>query len=82
MTVISRYLIPSYALLDPDLIMTLPAGIAAACGVDAFIHAMEAYLSKMGNPFTDAMAEKAMELIVETFDNLWRRVITLKRPVI
>ncbi|SCI89489.1 1%2C3-propanediol dehydrogenase [uncultured Flavonifractor sp.] len=63
MTVISRYLIPSYALLDPDLIMTLPAGIAAACGVDSFIHAMEAYLSKMGNPFTDAMAEKAMELI-------------------
>ena len=63
MTVISHYLIPGYALLDPKLIMTLPAGIAAACGVDAFIHAMEAYLSKLGNPFTDAMAEKAMELI-------------------
>jgi alcohol dehydrogenase len=63
MTVISHYLIPGYALLDPDLIMTLPAGIAAACGVDAFIHAMEAYLSKIGNLFTDAMAEKAMELI-------------------
>ncbi len=63
MTVISHYLIPDYALLDPKLIMTLPASIAAACGVDAFIHAMEAYLSKLGNPFTDAMAEKAMELI-------------------
>ena len=63
MTVISHYLIPRYALLDPNLIMTLPASIAAACGVDAFIHAMEAYLSKLGNAFTDAMAEKAMELI-------------------
>ena len=63
MSVISHYLIPGYALLDPELIMTLPAGIAAACGVDAFVHALEAYLSKMGNPFTDAMAEKAMELI-------------------
>lgn len=63
MSIISHYLIPQYALLDPDLIMTLPASIAAACGVDAFIHAMEAYLSKMGNPFTDAMAEKAMEMI-------------------
>ena len=48
MTVISHYLIPRYALLDPNLIMTLPASIAAACGVNAF---------------TDAMAEKAMELI-------------------
>lgn len=63
MSVISHYLIPGYALLDPELIMTLPAGIAAACGVDAFVHALEAYLSKMGNPFTDAMAEKAMEMI-------------------
>ena len=63
MSIISHYLIPQYALLDPDLIMTLPASIAAACGVDAFIHAMEAYLSKMGNPFTDTMAEKAMEMI-------------------
>ena len=41
MSIISHYLIPQYALLDPDLIMTLPASIAAACGVDAFIHAME-----------------------------------------
>lgn len=63
MSVISHYLIPGHALLDPELIMTLPASIAAACGVDAFVHAMEAYLSKMGNPFTDAMAEKAMEMI-------------------
>lgn len=63
MSVISHYLIPSYALLDPELIMTLPASIAAACGVDAFVHALEAYLSKAGNPFTDAMAEKAMEMI-------------------
>ena len=57
------YLIPGYALLDPELIMTVPAKIAAACGVDAFVHAEEAYVSKMANPFTDAMAEKAMELI-------------------
>ena len=63
MAVISYYLIPSYALLDPELIMTVPAKIAAACGVDAFVHAEEAYVSKMANPFTDAMAEKAMELI-------------------
>lgn len=63
MSVISDNLIPSYALLDPELIMTLPASVAASCGVDAFIHALEAYLSKRSNPFTDTMAEKAMQLI-------------------
>lgn len=63
MAVISYYLFPDHAILDPSLIMTLPAHVAAACGIDAFIHAEEAYISKMANPFTDAMAEKAMELI-------------------
>lgn len=63
MAIVSHYLLPKYALLDPELIMTLPAGIAAACGVDAFIHAFEAYLSKQRNLYTDAMAEKAMELL-------------------
>ncbi len=63
MAVISYDLIPQHAILDPALVMTLPASVAAACGIDAFIHAEEAYVSKMANPFTDAMAEKAMELI-------------------
>ena len=43
--------------------MTAPASIAASCGVDALIHAMEAYVSRNATPFSDAMAEKAMELI-------------------
>ena len=43
--------------------MTAPASIAASCGIDALIHAMEAYASVMATPFSDAMAEKAMELI-------------------
>lgn len=62
-TVFSYEMLPKYALLDPELIMTAPASIAASCGVDALIHAMEAYLSKNASPFSDAMAEKAMELI-------------------
>ena len=63
LTVFSYELIPSYALLDPELIMTAPASIAASCGVDALIHAWEAYTSRDASPFSDAMAEKAMELI-------------------
>ena len=62
-SVISYNILPTHAILDPELIMTAPAGVAASCGVDAFIHAMEAYVSRQASPFTDAMAEKAMELI-------------------
>lgn len=65
MSVISYEMLPKYALLDPELIMTAPASIAASCGIDALIHAMEAYVSRNASPFTDAMAEKAMKLIGE-----------------
>lgn len=63
MSVISYEMLPKYAVLDPEMIMTAPASIAASCGIDALIHAMEAYISKNASPFTDAMAEKAMSLI-------------------
>lgn len=63
LSVFSYELLPRYALLDPALIITAPASIAASCGVDALIHAMEAYISTKATPFSDAMAEKAMELI-------------------
>lgn len=63
LTVFSYELLPAYAILDVDLIMTAPASVAAACGIDAFIHAEEAYISTDASPFSDAMAEKAMELI-------------------
>ena len=63
LTVFSNYLLPAYAILDPDFITSLPASVAAATGVDAMVHAIEAYLSKASNPFTDSMAEKALELL-------------------
>lgn len=63
LTVFSYELIPAYAILDPSLVMTSPAKTAAACGIDALVHAIEAYLSKAASPFSDAMAEKAMEMI-------------------
>ena len=63
LTVFSYELIPAYAILDAELITTAPASVAAACGIDAFIHAEEAYISTAASPFSDAMAEKAMALI-------------------
>lgn len=61
--IVSPYLIPDTAVLDPELLATMPASVAAATGVDAFVHALEAYVSKAASPMSDAVGEKAMELI-------------------
>lgn len=63
MVILNDEMLPAIALLDPELITTLPAGVAAATGMDALIHAVECYLSDLATPFSDAVAEKAMELI-------------------
>ena len=63
LTVFSYKLIPSYALLDPSLLTSAPASVAAACGIDALIHAEESYVSLDASPFSEAMSEKAMEMI-------------------
>ncbi|MBQ7158236.1 MAG: iron-containing alcohol dehydrogenase [Treponema sp.] len=66
LTVASNYLLPAYAVLDPDLISTVPAGTAAACGIDAMIHALESYISKAANPFSEMFSLRALELIGES----------------
>lgn len=63
LTVASNYLLPEYAILDPELISTVPKGTAAACGIDAMIHALESYLSKAASPFSEMFSLRALELI-------------------
>ena len=63
LTVGSTYLLPSYVILDPELITTVPLKTSAYCGVDALVHALEAYLSLASSPFSDMMALQALELI-------------------
>ncbi|GAB6174546.1 L-threonine dehydrogenase [Paradesulfitobacterium aromaticivorans] len=63
LTVFTDKIIPGVALLDPELITTLPPLVAASTGMDALTHAIEAYISRVASPFSDDMAEKAMELL-------------------
>ena len=63
LTVVSNYLLPAYVILDPDLIATVPANTAAAWGIDAMVHALEAYISKAASPFSDIFAREALRLI-------------------
>lgn len=63
LSVSSSYLLPSCAILDPELIASVPEKTAAACGVDALVHALEAYLSLAASPFSDMFALKALQMI-------------------
>ena len=61
--VVSPHLFPRVALLDPELTLGLPPAVTAASGMDALIHALEAYTSNNATDFTDLLAARAMELI-------------------
>ncbi len=61
--IVSPYLFPACAILDPELTLGLPPAVTAATGMDALIHAVEAYTSKNATPLTDMLACEAMGLI-------------------
>ena len=55
--------LPLAAIVDYELTYSVPPRTTADTGVDSFTHALEAYVSKRANPFSDALALSAMELI-------------------
>lgn len=56
-------LAPKWALVDPLVTKSLPSHITAATGLDALVHAIESYTSKMANPITKALAREAIRKI-------------------
>ena len=63
MSVRSTKIIPSLAVLDPELLSTLPKRVAAYSSMDALIHAIESYLSTGANALSDFFNLKAIDLI-------------------
>lgn len=65
LVIVDTRLVPKMAALDPCLMTGLPPHITAATGIDALTHAIEAFVGKWANPYTDDMALSAVGLIFE-----------------
>lgn len=63
--VISPFLVPDAAYIDPVLTLSVPASIIAATGIDALTHCLEAYANKFANPVIDGFALKGIELVAK-----------------
>ncbi|EKU30344.1 iron-containing alcohol dehydrogenase [Alcaligenes sp. HPC1271] len=65
MAIIDRHITPFLSVNDSDLMEGMPASLTAATGMDALTHAVEAYVSTIATPITDACAVKVVELIAK-----------------
>lgn len=61
--IVDEKLVANCVILDPEMTISLPKHITANTGIDALCHAIECYISKKSNPFSDMFALKAINLI-------------------
>jgi alcohol dehydrogenase class IV len=61
--VVSPWLVPDFAYLDPELTVTMPRAVTASTGVDALTHCIEAYANRLAHPVVDIFALEGMRLI-------------------
>ena len=71
--VVSPRLLPDWAILDPELTLGLPGHVTAATGIDAMVHAIEAYTSRhKKNPMSDQLARQALALLSQNIREVCR----------
>jgi alcohol dehydrogenase class IV len=65
-------MLPEVAIIDPEAVRTAPPKLTADAGMDATSHAVEAYVAYCASDFSDAMAEKALRLILANLPRTYR----------
>lgn len=65
MAIVDWRVTPQISINDPELMVGMPPSLTAATGMDALTHAIEAYVSTMANPLTDAAALQAIKMITQ-----------------
>ncbi|MCA0986998.1 iron-containing alcohol dehydrogenase [Guptibacillus algicola] len=61
--IVSDHLLPDVAIVAPEMTLSMPKSVTAASGIDALVHAIEAYISVHASPITDALAIQAIKMI-------------------
>ncbi|MCA1745433.1 MAG: iron-containing alcohol dehydrogenase [Bacteroidales bacterium] len=64
--IVSRWLVPDAAFVDPALTIGVPAGVTAATGMDALTHCLEAYVNRFAHPMTNLYALEGIRLIASS----------------
>src|SRR5476651_2593810 len=63
LVLVDEFMLPDIAILDPQLVKSVPASITADTGMDVLCHVLEAYVSRKASDFSDAMAEKVVQIV-------------------
>jgi alcohol dehydrogenase len=74
MSIKGPLMFPAVALVDPDLLVTLPSPLIASTGMDALTHAIEAYTVKPATFMTDIFARESLKLIFQSLERAYRDI--------
>jgi len=69
---------PTEAVIDPELMLTLPKRLTAITGFDAFSHAFESYMREVASPYTRLIGLEALRIIIKTLPKLLRDLSNLE----
>jgi alcohol dehydrogenase class IV len=72
MMMLDVHLMPTVALVDFELSVTMPPALTAAVGIDTLTHGIEAYVSRLATPLTDPLALSCIRLCGEHLETAWR----------
>ena len=74
MSIKGPHMFPVTALVDPDLLVSLPPPLIASTGLDAVTHAVEAYTVKPATAITDIFARRSLKLVFDSIEGAYRDI--------